>query len=183
MQRNLIEGILAHIAAELPEFKTVDLFNDQFNKQDAAKIDSFRFPALFVSFPDGADYSDYTAKVQQVKDLTVRFYIADQLTASRLSIGKTVLEILDLKQLVFEKFQGWGISGVQSFSRVHEETDENRTNYYIFVQDYKTGVVDASKYIDQGQEVTLTLDATAQVIINPLTDNGIRTAKNTSDNV
>jgi hypothetical protein len=183
MQRILIESILDKIAADLPQFKTVDLYNDQFNKQDTAKIDSFRFPALFISFPDGADYTDYTAKVQQTKDLTVRFYIADQLTASRLSISKTVLEILDLKQTVFEKFQGWSVEGVKTFSRIHEETDEDRTNYYIFVQDYKTGAIDSSKYVDQGQEVTLTLDATAQVIINPVTDNGIRTARNTSDNV
>jgi hypothetical protein len=183
MQRDLIQGILDRIAAELPQFKTVDLYNDQFNKQDTAKIDSFRFPALFVSFPDGADYNDYTAGVQQMKDLTVRFYIADQLTASRLSISKTVLEILDLKQTVFEKFQGWSIEGVKTFTRIHEETDEDRTNYYIFVQDYKTGVIDASKYVDQGEEVTLTLGATMQMIINPATDNGIRTAKNTSDNV
>jgi len=183
MQRILIESILDKIAADLPQFKTVDLYNDQFNKQDTAKIDSFRFPALFISFPDGADYTDYTAKVQQTKDLTVRFYIADQLTASRLSISKTVLEILDLKQTVFEAFQGWSVEGVKSFSRIHEEPDEDRTNYYIFLQDYKTGVIDSSKYVDQGQEVTLTLDATTQVIINPVTDNGIRTARNTNDNV
>ena len=182
MQRILLQGILDRIAAELPQFKTVDIYNDQFSKQDGALIDSFRFPALFVSFPDGANYADYTAGVQQSVDLTVRFYIADQLTKSRLSLNKTVLEIMDLKQSVFSKFQGWSSTSIKSFSRIYEETDENRTNYYIFIQDYKTGVTDATKYVDQGAEVTLTLEETMEVIINPLTDDGIRTAKDVNDN-
>jgi len=182
MQRDLIEAIKAQIAAELPQFKTVDLYNDQFTKQDEGSIDSFRFPALFISFPDGATYKDYTAGVQTSADVTVRFYIADELTKSRLSIGKTVLEVLDLKQTVFSKFQGWSDTGIKTFSRIFEETDEDRTNYYVFVQDYKAGVIDASKYTDQGTPVTLTFNLTPEVIINPLTDDDIRTAKDVNDN-
>lgn len=182
MQRDLIQAILDRIAAELPEFKTVDLFNEQFDKQDTGVIDSFQFPALFISFPDGAEYTDYTSGVQQNKDLTVRFYIADKLTKSRLSINKTVLKILDLKQKVFGKFQGFSGTNIKTFSRIFEETDEARTNYYIFVQDYKTSVTDADNYVDQGISQTVTLDLTPEVIINPVTDDGIRTAKDVNDN-
>jgi hypothetical protein len=182
MQRVLIESILAEIAAELPQFKTVDLFNDQLNKQDAGQIDSFSFPALFISFPEGATYTDYTAGVQKSADVTVRFYIADKLTKSRLSINKTVLEIMDLKQDVFKVFNGFQSLGAKTFSRIAEETDEQRTNYYVFIQDYKTSVTDAETYTDQGAEVTLTADLTTQLIINPATDAGIRTAKDVNDN-
>jgi hypothetical protein len=181
MQRDLIQAITDQIAAELPQFKTVALFNDQFTKQDAGAIDSFRFPALFLSFPDGAQYNDYTAGVQTSADVTVRFYIADQLTKSRLSISKTVLEVMDLKQAVFSKFQGFSGVGFKTFSRIFEEADESRTNYYVFSQDYKTSVIDSSSYVDQGAEHTLTLDLTADVIINPLTDDDIRTAKDVND--
>jgi hypothetical protein len=181
MQRDLIQFILDKIAAELPQFKTVDLFNDQFNKQDNAALDSFRFPALFVSFPEGANYENYTSGVQHGLDIRVRFYIADELTKSRLSIGKTVLEVLDLKQDVFKVFHGSGAAYIKSFLRIYEETDESRRNYYVFIQDYNTGIIDASKYIDQGDEHTLTLDLTSQVIIKPVTDNNIRTAKDVND--
>jgi hypothetical protein len=182
MQRILLQGILDRIAAELPQFKTVDIYNDQFTKQDAGSIDSFRFPALFISFPDGADYNEKTAGVQQSTDLTVRFYIADELTKSRLGLNKTVLEIMDLKQAVFTKFQGFSVPYIQTFTRIFEETDEDRTNYYIFVQDYKTGVIDAANYVDQGTEVTLGLDLTPELIINPTTDDDIRTARDVNDN-
>jgi hypothetical protein len=181
MQRGIIEDILARVAAELPEFKTVKLFNDQLFKQDGGEIDSFAFPALFLSFPDGADYSDYTGGVQQAKDVTIRFYIADKLTKSRLSISKTELEIMDLKQKVYSKFQGFSGNGFKAMSRIHEETDEDRTNYYNFVQDYKANLVDSCTYVDQGTEVNLTLDLTTDVIINPNTDDNIRTAKDVND--
>jgi hypothetical protein len=182
MQRDLIEAITDEIAAELPQFNTVELYNDQFTKQDDGVIDSFRFPALFISFPDGATYKNYTAGVQTSADVTVRFYIADQLTKSRLSISKTVLEVLDLKQTVFSKFQGFSGVGFKSFTRIFEEADESRTNYYIFTQDYQTSVIDSSSYVDQGATHSVTLDLTGEVIINPLTDAGIRTAKDVNDN-
>ena len=182
MQRGLIQAILDRVAAELPQFKTVKLYNDQFFKQDGGEIDSFRFPALYVSFPDGANYTDYTGGVQKGADITVRFYIADQLTKSRLSISKTELEIMDLKQAVFSKFQGFSGTSFTAFSRIHEEPYESRTNYYNFVQDYKTTVNDSDNYVDQGAEHTLTLDLTTDLIINPLTDDDIRTAKDVNDN-
>ena len=182
MQRDLIQFILEKIAAELPQFKTVDLYNEQFDKQDNGLIDSFRFPALFVSFPDGANYENYTSGVQHALDIRVRFYIADELTKSRLSIGKTVLEVLDLKQEVFKVFHGSGAAYIKSFLRVYEETDESRKNYYVFVQDYYTGVIDATNYIDQGDEITLGLDLESELVINPLTDENIRTAKDVNDN-
>jgi hypothetical protein len=184
MDRVLITEILNKIAADLPQFKTVDLFNNQFDKQDEGGVDSFAFPALFVSFPDGVDYLDFTAGVQRTKELTVRFYIADKLTKSRLSISKTVLEIMDLKQAVFFAFNGFSSAYIKRFSRIHEEPDENRKNYYIFIQDYKTDFTDVSKYVDNlGPTVTLTPVIDSELIINPLTDNGIRTAKDVNDNI
>lgn len=184
MDRTLVTAILNRIASELPQFKTVDLYNNQFDKQDEGKIDSFAFPALFVSFPDGADYNDLSSGVQRVEEITVRFYIADSLTKSRLSISKTVLEIFDLKQSVFSAFNGYSALFVKRFSRIHEETDENRTNYYIYIQDYKTGIIDSTKFVDsQGPTVTLVPIIDGQLIINPLTDGGIRTAKDVNDNI
>ena len=180
MQRILIQAILNRIAAELPQFKTVDLFNDQFNKADAGKSNPIRFPALFVSFPEGAQYADLSAGLQETEDLTVRFYISQGMTNE--TVGKTILEVMDLKQVVYSKFQGYGSDYIKTFHRINEEADEERTSYYVFIQDYSTAVIDISKYIQEGETVTLTLDLTEEVIINPLTDNGIRTAKDTNDN-
>ena len=40
MQRVLLQTILDRISAELPQFKTVDFYNDQFTKQDNNKAQS-----------------------------------------------------------------------------------------------------------------------------------------------
>ncbi|BAQ92539.1 tail related protein [uncultured Mediterranean phage uvMED] len=181
MQRGLVQAILDEISAKLPQFKTVDLFNNQLEKQDEGVIDSFAFPALFISFPEGADYENYSAGTQKGAEMTVRFYIADSLTKSRLSINKTVLEIFDLKQEVFKVFNGFQKEGFNTFVRVFEETDEDRTNYYTFIQDYKTSVLDSETYVNQGEEVTLTANLTTELVINPNTVNNIRTAKDAND--
>tara|TARA_R110000796_G_scaffold73842_1_gene165853 strand:- start:481 stop:1023 length:543 start_codon:yes stop_codon:yes gene_type:complete len=179
MQRILIETILNRISAELPEFKTVDLFNNQFNMADEGKGGPVRFPCLYVSFPEGADYINQGAGAQQSEDITVRFHIGQEMTAER--IGFSVLEIMDLKQKVYSKFQNYAAPFIKSFSRIHEEPDESRGNYYIFMQDYKTGVIDMTTFVDQGDEVTLTLKVDADLIINPVTKTNIRTAKSVND--
>ena len=97
-----------------------------------------------------------------------------------LSDGKKGLYIFT--QEVFKIFHGWGDDYIKTFSRVYEETDEDRTNYYVFIQDYNTNLTDVANYIDQGTEVTLGLDLTPELIINPLTDDDIRTAKDVNDN-
>ena len=182
MQRFLIEAITAKIVADLPEFKTVALFNEQFTKQNEGSIDSFAFPALFISFPEGADYSSEGAGVDKTNEFIVRFYIADKLTVSRDSISTTELEVFDLKQKVFGVFKGFQGPGFGSWARVGEQTDEDRKNQYVFIQDYTTVLLDDSKYIDQGIPYTLTLDLSSEVIINPNTDAAIRTAKDVNDN-
>lgn len=179
MQRVLIEAILARIAAKLPEFKTVDLFNEQFDNADNGVSNPIRFPALFISFPDGATYGSKGAGIQQSDDLVVRFYIAQTMTQER--VGKTVLEVMDMKQRVYNVFQNYAEPFIKTFSRIKEEPDESRTNYYVFVQDYNAGVIDASKYVNEGSEHTLTLGLTTEVIINDITKTGIRTAKDVND--
>lgn len=182
MFRYIIEAILAKIAADLPEFKTVALFNNQFDNQDQGLIDSFRFPALFISFPEGANYKNGGSKVQLTDELTIRFYIADSITKGRAVNNTTILDLFDLKQKVFSTFQGYKTDGINTFNRILEETDETRTNYYTFVQDWTVEILDDTKYIDGGgQEVTLTLQIDDDVVINPATVDGIRTAKDVND--
>lgn len=189
MQRFFVQKILDKIAADLTQFKTVDLYNSQFDNVDGGLIDSFRFPALFVSFPDGADYTNQSGRVQKFTT-TVRFYIADELTKSRLSINKTVLEIFDLKQAVFNVFGNYQDTGTNenfsSFERISEETDEDRSNYYVFIQDYRVEVTDPDTWVQQGTTHLLSsgLNLTSEVVINPATKTdgkGIRTAKDVND--
>lgn len=183
MYRFLIEDIITKINTELPEFKTVRLFNDDFNKLDQGVIDTFAKPALLIGFPEGVNYTDAGSKVQKTETLVLRFYIAKDMTRGRASNNTTILDLFDLKQKVYNTFQGYKSSGFNTFKRRYEETDEDRTNYYIFIQDWTTDVVDDTKYVNGGgvEIFNLGLDLNSDLVINPDTKidgNGIRTAKN-----
>lgn len=185
MFRFLIENIITKIKAELPEFKTVDLYNNNFEKNQLGQNDIIKFPALLIGFPEGVSYSDNGAGTQLSDELVLRFYIATEMTKGRASNSTTVLDLFDLKQKVYNSFQLYKTDGISTFKRRYEESDEDRTNYYVFLQDWTTNILDDTKYVDGGGvEVTLGLDIDDQVIINPATkqdDNGIRTAKDVND--
>lgn len=185
MYRFLIEDIITKVKADLPEFKTVEIYNNQFDKNELGQIDVIKMPALLIGFPEGTSFQDFGAGVQQTEELVIRFYIAKSITKGRVSNSSTVLDLFDLKQKVYKAFQGYQSEALSTFKRRYEETDEDRTNYYVFLQDWTTKLKDVTKYVDgEGQEVTLTLDIDDQVIINPDTKqdgNGIRTAKNVND--
>lgn len=183
MYRFFIENIITKVKAELPEFKTVELFNNNFVKAESGFTDLVKFPALFIGFPEGMNFNDAGAGNQLTNELVVRFYIADSITKGRAVNSTTVLDLLDLKQKVFEAFQGYKSDGFNTFKRRREETDEDRTNYYVFIQDWTTNVLDDSKYVDGGGVLhTITgLDITDDVVINPATKPGIRTAKDVND--
>jgi len=184
MYRFLIEDIINKVKSEFPEFQTVDLFNDDFNKSERGLIDLIKMPALLIGFPEGVNYIDSGSGTQKTSEIVLRFYIALSMTKGRVSNSTTVLDLFDLKQEVYSSFQGYQSDRINTFKRRFEETDEDRTNYYVFIQDWTTDLVDDSKYVDgSGQEVTLTLQLDDELIINPITKggNGIRTAKDVND--
>lgn len=183
MFRFLIEDIMTKIGADLPEFKTVALFNDDFNKNEQGLTDIIKFPALFIGFPEGVTFTDGGAGVQKTSEIVLRFYIAKSLTKGRASNNTTVLDLLDLKQKVYKTFQGYKSNGFNTFKRRSEQTDEARTNFYVFIQDYTTDILDDTKYVDGGattHQITA-LDITDDIVINPATKPGIRTAKDVND--
>lgn len=184
MYRYLINNIINKVKTDLTQFKTVDLYNDDFNKAEQGLKDLVKFPAFYVSFPEGVNYADNGAGVQKTEEVVIRFYIAKSMTKGRTSNSSTVLDLLDLKQQVYEAFQGYKSNGFSSFKRRYEEMDEDRTNYYVFIQEYTTEIIDDSKYIDGGatEHQITALNITDEVIINSGTKEGIRTAKNVNDN-
>lgn len=174
MTRGLIQEILDKVAADLPQFKKVALYNNDFDLQDEGSASPFYFPALFVSFPESVTYNDTGSGNQTTNDFRVRLYIAD-----KFNTDTTVLNIFDLKQEVYKVFHKWQPSNATSFMRIEENTDESRTNYYVFSQDYTTSLRDSDKnIINDRVEVQVTeLEINKDVKIDPNTVDGIRTDK------
>jgi hypothetical protein len=175
MYRSLVQNIYSIIDSELPEIKHRALYNDQFNKLDEGGIDEFPKPCIFVSFPDPVEFMDQGAGVQRTGELRVRLYIGYNVFNTK---GED-LGVFDLKQKIFTIFNGVKIDGYERFIRRSEQTDEDRTNYYVFIQDYSINVIDSDAYIlNKRIEVLISdLEVDSDLIINPLTIDGIRTAE------
>ena len=174
MTRQFVQQILDRISTELPNIRFKGLYNLDFDKRDEGTKASFDFPAIFVSFPEEVEYINYGSGVQHTGEFIVRLYIAQKHMTE-----KSILDIYDLKQSVFNAFQSWQPVKASTFNRIAETTDESRTNYYVFIQDYTTKLVDDEKYIlnDKTEFTISNLKLDPDLKIDPNTVNNIRTDK------
>lgn len=173
MTRELIEQIFERIQTELPEIKKHGLFNDDFEKQNDGTKSGLKFPALFVSFPEGCSWIPNTSGVQRTEDFIVRFHIG-----AKFQTDKSVLDIFDLKEKIFRTFHKWQPENGSSFARSTENPDELRGNFYVFEQDYTLNLISSSKFIENERvSVTLAPKITPSLDINPNTIENIRTNK------
>lgn len=161
MNREFIQQVLDKVAADLPQFKKVALFNNQFDKMDEGTIDQFNFPCLFISFPDDVPYTNRAAGVQRTDEFRVRFLIG-----SSFHTDKEILNAFDLKQKVMTEFDQWQPDNGTTLVRVNEQTDEDRSNYYVFLQDYTTSLVDSTNYVLNGRTefIIPNLEVNAEIV-------------------
>ena len=145
MNRAFIEEIIAKIETDLPEIKKVGIFNDDFNKHENGTGNQINFPAIFLSFPEQTTYENKNLGLQETEDFVFRLNIGMKFTTD-----KDILNIFDLKQKVYSIFQKFQPENCSSVFRIAESTDEDRTGFYVFEQDYETRMIDkaASIYRD-----------------------------------
>jgi len=174
MTKALIQAIINRITSELPQFKTVRIYNNDLQNMDDGKVDSFQYPAIFISFPEAVIYRDYGSGIQNTEEIAIRFHIADKYFKD-----SYILDIFDLKEAVFNKIHKFQPAGCSSFVRFSEQTDENRGNVYAFIQDYKTKFINDSKSFEKGlTEINgIGFEPTYEVVINENTKDKINTEK------
>jgi hypothetical protein len=141
MNRLLVEQIIEKVQDSLPVFKLVELFNNQLEMQFEGTGKAINFPALFISFPDLANYRTTGQKVQRADNVVIRLIIA-----CKTKTGKTeeVLQAFDLKTDVYKVFNNVQFDYTSSFKRIAEKTDEAHAGYYVFEQDYTAQIIDDS---------------------------------------
>lgn len=173
MNRSLIEQIFDRITTELPEFKKYGLFNEDFDKSDDGSGRGINFPAIFLSFPEDITFQDNGAGVQKTDEFIIRFHIAMKIVSE-----KKVLEVFDLKQSVYSVFHRFTPEGFSTMSRVSENTDEDRRNYYVYIQDYTIKGVDDTKFVCKELATVdpVSLELNSDLIIEPETVSNIRTS-------
>lgn len=173
MTREFIQEIFDRITAELPEILAFGLFNDNFEKQNDGVKSGLKFPALFVSFPEGCTYLNNVSGVQRSEDFIVRFHIG-----TKHSNDDDILDVFDLKEKIYRTFHKWQPVNASTFSRISEIPDELRGNFYVFEQDFTTNLVAPSKFIENGRvPVTLIPSISPNLNIAQSTVETLRTDK------
>ena len=151
MTRELIEQLFDRIKTELPEIKKVGLYNDDFEKQNDGTKSGLKFPAMFISFPEGCTWTANSSGVQRTEDFIVRFHIG-----TKHYTDAAILDLFDLKEKIFRTFHKWQPTGGSSMNRSSETPDELRGNYYVFEQDFIINLISSSKFIEN-ERVPITL--------------------------
>ena len=174
MTRELIEQIFEKITIDFPEIKKMGLFNDDFEKQNDGTKSGLKFPAVFISFPDGCEWIPNASGIQRTQDFRVRFHIG-----TKHMTDADVLNVFDLKEKFYLNFHKWQPQNGSSFVRLSEMPDEMRGNFYVFEQDYTTNLISSTKFIENDRiPVLLTGKISADLSIAETTKQNVRTNKN-----
>lgn len=159
MELELYTYIKNKIATNLPSVKTFGLYNNQFQRTDEGKQNAFLFPAVFISFTKN-NFSDLSQGVQEF-DLTVTTHLGFEMYNEK--HNDKDLEILTLKQDLYEVMQRLKTGYFSRLSRTQETQDFDHDNIQVYTTEYQTYCKDYTKDIRPVIEVTVTADT--QVLI------------------
>jgi hypothetical protein len=180
MYRTLIETVRDKIITDVTEFGEVLVWNNQIDAMEVSEERSYSFPSCFIGFQVPAVYTNESNQVQRSKiELTV--YIVDETPINEYDDGTPNLDIFDLKQKVFLSLHNYTVKPMGPLSRISEETDEDHPNLYVFKQVYSVEWLDCEIEDNKQKATPTSAQITSEVIINPLSTPGVRTAKDVND--
>lgn len=160
MTRQLIQQIFDRIEERMPEVKQRGVFNNTFQRIAEGNENGIQLPAIYVSFPEGVEYTQNGSGAQRSNDFIVRLNLA-----VRVLDDKKILDIFDLKETVFEVFHKWQPVNSSSFERIAESPDELHENVYIFKTDFKTNLISTSRFVNNDRiQVNVSGDISAKYI-------------------
>lgn len=143
MEKDLFIALKEQIKTELPEIKTIAIWNKQFNHllKDKPDENPFQYPAVFIQFIKSA-FRDLGGGVgQQEFDLDVITHLGFK------SFVHDDLTILDLKQRLFETVHGFRQGEFARLSRIAEMPDYDYSNVQVYSTQYHTRGIDRGKSV------------------------------------
>lgn len=155
---NTYNAIKAQILGQVPKIKTVQLFNNQFDKEAAE--DAFSYPAVMIQFlslpwvtePQGL----------QKADALIRLHVGFH------SYKSEDVEILTLLDEVHAALSGFTVANLLgAMTRTNEEQDINHDSVSVWLVDYSTQIVDVAGHRNRHlvnasiESVTITTDPSA----------------------
>lgn len=154
----------------------VRLWNNQIQLWDKGEQIPFACPAVFIDFP--SILWTQIGQGKQNAQLTTRIYCVYESFAT--NENEEDLDIFDFFNSVYLAVQDFKPTQSGKLQRISEQTDINHTNLYVWTSDYLSTYTDINAQNPRGgvtsQINTFNLDT--DLIIDPNTVDGIRTAEN-----
>jgi hypothetical protein len=120
----------------------VRLYNSQFDDIEDGENYSFPFPCCFIEFVNDEHIKMLGNGVQLYDPLIVRFHIGDLEYDSMDGNLDQNLNIFTLKETIYTTIQRWKSSKSSIFIRTNEIMDTQHNQVSVFLQEYKTTLVD-----------------------------------------
>ena len=130
------DSIKTKILQELPEIKTVRMWNNQLDRADEEVIN---YPAVFLSMDqENIDYRPTQGRKAQEARFVFTVRICNTNLVDNTYDDSTEWDILRLKQDVYKVLQGFKPDGGRSaLNRESEEQDYNHGAIYVYLQNYR----------------------------------------------
>ena len=109
---DILEAFIGRLVTKEKVINHVDLWNQQSEPREDGSIEAFRFPAVFIEFPQTPWES--LGKHKQQADLPINLYIVSEMTARSSSSDDTPavraegVDHLKVCQWVYSQLHGWG---------------------------------------------------------------------------
>jgi hypothetical protein len=164
--RELYEFIKAKINADLPEYKTVRMWRNQFNRSnregtDGRSENAFRYPACFIEFTT-VDYDNQAIGYSNV-DLIVRFHFGFEDYKLEKLDSDTMLTAFNKQMFRFRGNEGDAVH-FTSMQPILNLDDPDDNNVDLRILEYSTKYRHVANY-DEGTEIKpVDLDLTAELL-------------------
>lgn len=159
MNGDFYSSIKAQLTAEVPELKTIRLFNDQFNHSNDQRDEApFLYPCVFIQFID-IQTADLTQNVQQA-NFTTRIHFGFE------NYEDEDVTMFALKAKIYKALQHFGANFFGPMVRVSEEQDHEHNNIYIYLIDFQTSGKDYDACVEKPEATITTLTVNADLDID-----------------
>jgi hypothetical protein len=130
------------LIARVPEIKTIDLFNNQFERE--SKNNPVKFPCCFIEF-ENFDWKSQSGGIQ-IGNLVVKFHIGFETYKTNNSSGRpdesNDIDFLDLIEKIHTSINMFNTENFNPLLRVTEQQNTDHDNVLTWVVSYSTMITD-----------------------------------------
>jgi len=166
-RKQVLQALLTKVKADLPQFQTVRVWNNQIQRERAGEYPNFAKPACFVQIIVNPEWGALPDGVSSA-DLGVVFHIAHEYYDNNEGDFEQDLVVFDLADKIIEGFTLHKLPACGPMTKISETQDEDHDNVYYYQVGYLCHFLDdvgAKKYIETNMVDNVKINATIKTLI------------------